>query len=565
MGGGRRNLRALPKAELHIHLEGAMRPETLTELCLKHGVARPEDTRGHRFPNFGPFAATYIAVCECLRDEEDLFRLVREVAEDALASGALWIEAALSFSFYAERFGGMEATLRTLLRAAEVAENATGIAIGYIPAAERFFPAAEAENMARALRAVVDSDGGAMVNGRLGIVGFGLHADETGYPPEPFAKAFSIACSDGKVAALPHAGEMHPSPGKGPDSVRFCVEEMGAPRIAHGVLAMEDAELVASLVAKGVCLDVCPTSNYLLSIYDDWKDHPLPQLIKVGVPCTINSDDPLLFGSSLLGEFEACRHKLGLDDEALAACARNSFLHSRAPEALKQKGVAGVDDWLAHSRSRLEPTIVQPVIVVDAPGLTITEHFGRVASLDLSVSVATAVVKRPMEVNFSCPEFAEYVVCTEGSIDFVCGNGSRTHIKAGQGVYLPKGLRVKWTWPEAARYMVICLPAFTPDLCGTEDVAIKSTTTAQWRNRLQDLHNRVELHEHLIASSTTTCGSCFSWLRRPSVAASLKPLVVKAVDVVNGPALCITEHFGRVACNDATCSVACAVVKALAA
>lgn len=340
-----RDLKALSKAELHVHLEGAMRPETLTDLCSKYDIPRPEDTRGKRFANFGAFASTYIAACEGLREEEDLFRLVLEVAEDAKSYGAIWIEAALSFTFYAPRFGGLRPTLDILLKAAEEAETKTGVAIGYIVSVERMLPAEEAEKMAEAVLGLV-SEGKSIIHGRPGIVGFGLHADETGNPPEAFAKAFKCACVAG-VVALPHAGELAPFPGKGPASVRFCVDELNACRIGHGVLAVEDEDLINHLVAKGTCLDICPSSNYLLSVVDSLSSHPLPVLLGKGVACTINSDDPLLFGCTLLGEYEVCRHEMGLSDEVLATCARHSFNHSRAPDCLKQKGLAGIEEWLA--------------------------------------------------------------------------------------------------------------------------------------------------------------------------------------------------------------------------
>jgi len=321
-----------------------MRATTLTELCGKYGIERPPDTRGERFPDFGPFATCYIAVCECLREEDDIFRLVREVTEDAAACGALWIEPALSIVLYAHRFGGVENTLAVLLRAASAALKSTGVALGYVVAAERHLPPDDAIELARSVRNVVES-GKAIVQGRLGIVGFGLHSAEAGNPPEPFVDAFKIACVGGLVA-VPHAGEIPPSPGQGPASVRFCVDGIGAKRIEHGVLAAEDASLVECLAKADVCLDVCPTSNYLLRVCESVSEHPLPSLIRAGVTCTINSDDPLLFGCTLLSEYELCRSELGLADEELAACARASFSHSRAPDELKQRGIIGVDAWM---------------------------------------------------------------------------------------------------------------------------------------------------------------------------------------------------------------------------
>jgi adenosine deaminase len=111
-------------------------------------------------------------------------------------------------------------------------------------------------------------------------------------------------------------------------------------------LAASNPELVAHLAERQVCLDICPSSNYLLSVVPSLEEHPLKQLIDAGVACTINSDDPLLFGSSLLEEFQICRSQCKLSDRELAECARNSFVHSHAPDAIKKRGIEGVAAWI---------------------------------------------------------------------------------------------------------------------------------------------------------------------------------------------------------------------------
>ncbi|KAJ1473980.1 hypothetical protein T484DRAFT_1834097 [Baffinella frigidus] len=164
---------------------------------------------------------------------------------------------------------------------------------------------------------------------------------------------------------MPHAGEIAPGDlASGPRSVAFCVDVLGAARVGHGVLAAPDAPLVARMATSGVCLDVCPTSNFLLSVWDVFAllveyhtaDNDFDKaggagggvgLLAQGVTCTINADDPLLFGCSLLSEFEVCRHTLGMDDETLGACARASFQHARCSDAVRNAGIAGVDAWLA--------------------------------------------------------------------------------------------------------------------------------------------------------------------------------------------------------------------------
>ena len=122
---------------------------------------------------------------------------------------------------------------------------------------------------------------------------------------------------------------------------------LGAARIEHGVLAVEDPELLAQLARQKVCLDVCPSSNYLLRVCPSVKEHPLPKLLEAGIPVTINSDDPLLFGPNVLDEYKLCREVLGLTDEQLATSARCSFEHSCAPAELRARGIEGVEGWLA--------------------------------------------------------------------------------------------------------------------------------------------------------------------------------------------------------------------------
>lgn len=341
-----RDLSALPKAELHIHLEGSMRHTTLISLCNKYNIDVPEDTRGKKFDDFGAFASVYIAACECLREESDLNRLVLEVAEDAAVSGARWIEPALSMlSFCAHRFGGKEETLALLMRAAETAELATGVGMGFVVAVERMFPVEQAVELANLVRNCVD-DKNMKICGRQGITGFGLHGAEEGFPPEPFAPAFSIACDCTGVISVPHAGEIAPHPGQGAKSVRDAHQLLKAKRIAHGVLAADHDEILQELIEAGTCLDICPSSNYLLRVVPSLSSHPLAKLCKKGVDCTINSDDKLLFGCGLAEEFEICRVELGMSDEELAQCARNSFRYSCAPKDVIAKGLADIEKWL---------------------------------------------------------------------------------------------------------------------------------------------------------------------------------------------------------------------------
>lgn len=338
-----------------------MRRSTLDELADRYGIERPPDTRYQHFPNFGGFSATYQAAVECVRSADDLARLVLEVAEDAAEHGCWWIEAAFDADRYTVARAGSEHQMfatetecwHFAFAAAEAAERATGVGVSYVSAADRTAPVERAMQraeltaaLARAPERMIDSGMPAYPGRHSALAGFGLHANEEGHPPAPFADAFRVATSGTGLLAMPHAGEIAPTPGGGPASVRDAVDLLGAQRIAHGVLAIEDPELVERLALERVCLDVCPSSNVFLGVVPSIEEHPLPLLDAAGVLCTIASDDPLLFGPDLLEEFVACREQMGLSDHTLGDLARNSFEFSTAPTELKQAAFAAIDHWL---------------------------------------------------------------------------------------------------------------------------------------------------------------------------------------------------------------------------
>ncbi len=322
-----RDLRSLPKAHLHVHLEGAMRPSTLNDLCRRYAVAVPKI---EGYGTFTVFAATYLAACDVLRSEADLRRLVAEVVEDAATAGAVWVEPSSYLPHHRQYQGSDEATFEIVLD--QLAETAArlGIAAGFMPSADRTLDADDAIEQAKLAVAYRDR----------GVVSFGLANDEAGRPPEPFAPAFRIA-RDAGLLSTPHAGEL-----EGPRSVIGALDALGADRIQHGIRAIEDPALVERLATSGVCLDVCPSSNLLLAVVPSLDVHPLPALLDAGVRCSVNADDPLLFGRSLLEEYQLCRTEMGCDDQRLAFIARCSIEASGAPSALKQQALDGIDAWL---------------------------------------------------------------------------------------------------------------------------------------------------------------------------------------------------------------------------
>jgi len=322
-----RDLRLLPKAHLHLHLEGAMRPGTLADLAAEAGVA-PPPVRG--YASFTEFGLQYRAASALIATEEHLRRVVREVVDDAADDGAVWVEPHFYPPRYAGQLGSAEEVLEIVIDEGERAAAARGIGCGWIVSALRDAEVTQAVDLA-ALAAKYAG---------TGVVAFGLASDEARFPPEPFAEAFGIARDAGLICA-PHAGEL-----AGPESVRGALDALGARRICHGVRAVEDPALVERLAAEEVVLDVCPTSNVMLGVVGSVEQHPLAALLDAGVRCSLNGDDPLLFGPGLLAEYELARDGMGLSDEQLAQLARSSLVGSGAPCELVAEAVEHVEEWL---------------------------------------------------------------------------------------------------------------------------------------------------------------------------------------------------------------------------
>ncbi|GAC1313995.1 MAG: adenosine deaminase [Acidimicrobiales bacterium] len=322
-----RDLRALPKAHLHLHLEGGMRRSTLDERADHYGIVLPPVSS---YTSFTEFSALYQASCAVLRTHDDLRRLVREAVEDAAAAGAVWLEMAVRPAVHRGKFGGDADVLEAFLDEARVAGGELGVGVGALMTVDRTEPIATAFEEADLAVTYADD----------GVVSFGLANDEVGHPPEDFAEPFAVA-RDAGLLSCPHAGELD-----GPASVWGALDALGADRIQHGVRAVEDPALLARLAADGVCLDVCPTSNVCLGIAPSLEEHPLPRLLDAGIRCSLNADDPLFFGADLLEEYELCRTRMGLSDDQLAAIARSSIDASGAPADLKRRAGEGINAWL---------------------------------------------------------------------------------------------------------------------------------------------------------------------------------------------------------------------------
>ena len=271
-----------------------------------------------------------------MRGEAEVRRLLHEIAEDERAAGSGWCEVQVDPSSYAARLGGLAACVELVLDAMADAERATGVGMALVVAGNRTRHPADAETLARLARRYAGRV-------RSGVVGFGLSNDETRGDTAAFAKAFRLA-RDAGLLAVPHAGEL-----RGPRSVRAAVRELGARRLGHGVRAVEDPALLDELAAAGVTCEVCPASNDALGVVG-LDRAPVRALRAAGVGVALGADDPLLFRSGLVAQYEGLRTRQGLGDDELADLARCAVRASAAPDGRAAAAADGVDGWLAGDR-----------------------------------------------------------------------------------------------------------------------------------------------------------------------------------------------------------------------
>ena len=318
-----------------------MRHATMVELAANHGVHLPEALTADWPPQLSAsdergwfrFQRLYDIARSVVRAESDVRRLLLEAALDERAEGSGWLELQIDPSGYAARFGGLTPTLELVLSAAAAAQDATGVGIGIIVAANRTKHPLEARTLARLAAAYAGQ----------GVTGFGLSSDERRGLVEEFTPAFRIAAKAG-LRAVPHGGEL-----AGPASVRACLDALRADRVGHGVAAASDPRLLARIAAEGVTLEVCPASNVALGVAPSPAAVPLRPLLGAGIQVALGADDPLLFGSRLAAQYELARQAHGLDDAQLAELARMSVRGSDAPEDVRRRLLTGIDSWLGRA------------------------------------------------------------------------------------------------------------------------------------------------------------------------------------------------------------------------
>ena len=289
-----------PKIELHVHLEGTVRPDTLREIAGRNDYALPDDLESlYRFRDFTHFIEVWILTTNALRREADWRQMVVDYAGEAASHGCVYFEGIFSPAERVRRGCDWEEIFEGVCAGAQEARELHGVEVRLTPDIPRGFTHEEA-------RATVDWS--SRFRDR-GVVGVGLGGLEAEFPPEPYEDVFRLAHSLG-LGSVPHAGEA-----AGAESVRGALDALAADRIRHGIRAVEDTGLVAELAGRGTVLDVCPLSNLRTGVVRSLEEHPLPQLVAAGVRCSISTDDPAMFDTDLTRDYEAAA-SLGVSPRA---------------------------------------------------------------------------------------------------------------------------------------------------------------------------------------------------------------------------------------------------------
>jgi aminodeoxyfutalosine deaminase len=292
---------SFPKIELHVHLEGTLRPEVLLALARDNGVELPATTVEELaalfcFTDLPHFIDIWLMVTSCLRKADDFRRITVEYAGEAAQHGAVYIEGIFAPLQLVRRGVPWEEIYEGFCDGIAEARETHGIEMRLTPDLTRNATPEEVDDSLRFAIGYHDR----------GVVGLGLGAFELEYPPHLFEETFRRA-REGGLAAVPHAGELG-----GPASIRDAVEKLQAVRIRHGISAVDDPSLVADLAERGTVLDVCPSSNICVGVVPSWEEHPIRQLVAAGVLCSLSTDDPPMFDTDLTKEYAAA-YEVGLD------------------------------------------------------------------------------------------------------------------------------------------------------------------------------------------------------------------------------------------------------------
>ncbi|MBK8985830.1 MAG: adenosine deaminase [Chloroflexi bacterium] len=340
-------IRNLPKAEIHIHLEGAIQPETVLKLAEGHAMLPKlpstdvaELKKWFCFADFSHFVVVYMTIQDLLRSAEDFSLVVYENGADMAAQNIRYRE--LTITPYTHTDFQAKLPIEALLAGLEDgrirAQRDYGVEMRWVFDVPRNLSFPQRDGRTYDPRPAEKTLAYALQGRDFGVVGFGLGGHEVNAPPEPFAHAFAAAKAAG-LLSVPHAGET-----MGPGSVWGAIRELQADRIGHGVRAIEDPDLLAYLRERQIPLEINPSSNTCLHVYPNMAAHPFRQLDEMGLLVTINSDDPPLFNTNLLQEYAILAETFGYDETALTRIARNAFVASGVEADVKETLLAEFDN-----------------------------------------------------------------------------------------------------------------------------------------------------------------------------------------------------------------------------
>ena len=318
--------RALPKAELHVHLEGSIQPATLLTLARRNGVKllaeSVEDLREwFRFRDFEHFVTVYLAITRCLRTAADYELIAYEFGAEMARQNTRYAEITFTPGTHEAMGIPHDVYFSGLEQGRARARADFGVEMRWI-----FDIVRNIADPARRMAAADYTTRVAIEDREQGVVALGFAGLERGFAVAPFAPYFERARAAG-LHVIPHAGET-----AGPESIWDAIRLLGAERIGHGVRAAEDPALVAYLAEHALPLEVNVTSNLRLGIYPNLPSHPLPRLLAAGVPITINSDDPALFNTTLGDEFAQLAGPLGFNAQTIENFALNGLRYSLLPQ-----------------------------------------------------------------------------------------------------------------------------------------------------------------------------------------------------------------------------------------
>lgn len=328
----------LPKAELHLHIEGSLEPELMFALAKRNDVTIPyasvEEVRAaYNFSRLQDFLDIYYAGAAVLQTEQDFRDLATAYFDRAAADGVVHAEIFFDPQTHTDRGIAIGTVIEGLLAGMAEAEARHGLTAKLILCFLRHLDEDAAFATLRAAGPWLDR-----------ITGVGLDSSELGHPPEKFARVFAEARALG-LRLVAHAGEEGP-----PDYVYQALDILGVDRLDHGNRSLEDPILTARLARTGMTLTVCPLSNTKLCVVDDMANHPIDRMLKAGLRATINSDDPAYFGGYIADNYRAAAAGRSLDRDDLALLARNSFLGSFLPDDAVAAHLARLDAYVEASR-----------------------------------------------------------------------------------------------------------------------------------------------------------------------------------------------------------------------